>query len=84
MHAEPSPPSACSQVLGACAGDIVTVQSLLGLSSPSQFASVSPGTVQEKLGDAKGRISGACCKAACEANRQVGTGWRHCPDECVE
>ena len=68
---EPSPPGACGKVLSDCAGDIARALSALGISNPADLRKVDSSKVQALTSDPANKPSQACCKAACEGNRQV-------------
>jgi hypothetical protein len=74
VRAEPSPPGSCNKVLSDCAGDIAKALSTLGVRNPSDLGKVPQDKLSAFTSDPKNKPSGACCKAACEGNRQVGAG----------
>lgn len=46
-----SPPSACNQVLGSCAGDISKAFAALGVSSPAELRKVGQDKIQAFTND---------------------------------
>jgi hypothetical protein len=57
-------------VLSSCAGDISKALSILGISNPADLQKVDAAKIQAFTSDPANKPSGACCKAACEGNRQ--------------